>query len=272
MIHAQEPLQHRDALTLTDPTGQCRATAACRTHFEALVLPHLPALLRLAQRFTHEATLAPDLVQETLLRAYRSVHRFEPGTHFWAWLATIMRNVYISQWRKKAWEMALDRMPDLVAPEAHTAVEEPQVTHLAELTAMLTHLVNDDVFQALQSLPKDLRTAILMADMLEYSYADIATYMDCPLGTVMSRLHRARQKLRDRLQPYAMAQGYIQSVSTAGTLSLGGEAMPQPSGISHGTGANAVAMVAPGHMRQTCSSPGGSDPKRVSSCSCIPEG
>jgi len=183
-----------------------------------------------------------------------------------------MRNIYISQQRKKAWEMALDRIPELVDSEAHTAVEEPQVTHLAELTTVLTRLVSDDVFQALQALPKDLRTAILMADILEYSYADIATYMDCPLGTVMSRLHRARQKLRTRLQPYAMAEGYIQSVSTAGTLSLRDKAMPQPSGVSHGAGANAAAGVVPGPMRQTCSSPGCPDPKRISSYSCIPEG
>jgi RNA polymerase sigma-70 factor (ECF subfamily) len=241
MIHEPELLQHRDALTSTDPDGQRPEDAACHTYFEALVMSHLPGLLRLARKLTHEETLAQDLLQETLLRAYRFVHRFEPGTNFRAWLATIMRHLYVDQQRKQPRETSLDMVHETVASGASTAVEVPEVTHV-EIMAALTYFVTDDVLQALQALPEDCRTTVLLADVLEYSYKDIALIMDCPLGTVMSRLHRGRQKLRARLQPYAMAQGYAQPVSAAGTFSLDLKSPPQASGFSRHNGVDFVCI------------------------------
>ena len=241
MIHEPELLQHRDALTSTDPDGQRPEDAACHTYFEALVMSHLPGLLRLARKLTHEETLAQDLLQETLLRAYRFVHRFEPGTNFRAWLATIMRHLYVDQQRKQPRETSLDMVHEIVASGAYAAVEAPEVTHV-EIMAALTHFVTDDVLQALQMLPEDCRTTVLLADVLEYSYKDIAVIMNCPLGTVMSRLHRGRQKLRARLQPYAMAQGYTQPVSAAGTLSLDFKPPPQASGLSRQNGVDFVCI------------------------------
>jgi RNA polymerase sigma-70 factor (ECF subfamily) len=153
--------------------------------------------------------MAQDLMQDTLLKAYRFMHRFEPGTNFWAWLATIMRNLYFSQVRRQAHEamvLDVDRLP---LPTPSDAADDLSLAPLEALHGMLTYLVTDDVMAALDNLPDDYRTTVLLADMLEYSYKDIARAMDCPMGTVMSRLHRGRQMLQTRLRQYAIDQGYI---------------------------------------------------------------
>lgn len=181
--------------------------------FETLVAPHLQALSALAWRFTHNTAMAQDLLQDTLLKAYRFFHRFEVGTNLWAWLLTIMRNLYISQIRKRGKEEVVVDMDRLPLISALSVVPEPVVAELEELPALLPHVVTDDVLQALEALPEEYRTTVLLADLLEYSYKDIATAMDCPMGTVMSRLHRGRHMLKTRLQQYAVDQGYIQAAS-----------------------------------------------------------
>ena len=180
-----------------------------------MVTPHLRTLYSLARRFTHDTALAQDLVQETLLRAYRFTHHFEDGTNFRAWLVTIMRNLYISQQRKQRRQTSLASASALPPPHCHRDQEVPEVSQFTELTLALPHLVTDDVLQALHTLSDDNRMAVLLADVLDYSYEDIAAMMHCPVGTVMSRLHRGRQKLRERLQLYATAQGYVRPPGVA---------------------------------------------------------
>lgn len=180
-----------------------------QTDFEEQIAPHLQALSAIAWRFTHNTAVAQDLVQDTLLKAYRFFHRFEAGTNVWAWLLTIMRNLHISQARKRGHQMILVDVDRLPLASAHSVVEEPALPHPEDLSTVLPFLVTDDVMQALDYLPEEYRTAVLLADLLEYSYKDIATLMDCPIGTVMSRLHRGRQMLQPHLQQYALAQGYI---------------------------------------------------------------
>ena len=182
---------------------------AAQTDFEAQIAPHLQALSAIAWRFTHNTAVAQDLVQDTLLKAYRFYHRFETGTNVWAWLLTIMRNLYISQARKRGHQMILVDVDRLPLASEHAVVDEPALPHPEALSTVLPFLVTDDVMQALDHLPEEYRTAVLLADLLEYSYKDIATLMDCPIGTVMSRLHRGRQMLQPHLQQYALAQGYI---------------------------------------------------------------
>jgi RNA polymerase sigma-70 factor (ECF subfamily) len=179
--------------------------------FEELVSPHLPGLLTLARRFTHDTAVAQDLVQDTLLKAYRFFHRFEAGTNLWAWLMTIMRNLYFSKTRKQAREailVDLDRLPFIAE---HSVVKVPEIPSSVDLNTALPFLVTDDVLEALDNLPADYRTAVLMADLLELPYKEIATRMECPIGTVMSRLHRGRKMLQQRLQGYAVAHGYIRA-------------------------------------------------------------
>ena len=110
--------------------------------------PYLRTLSGMARRLTHDAALAQDLVQDTLFRAYRFAHQFEPGTNFRAWLVTIMRNLYISQRRKQRRQVGPDGITVLPPRVAYAAPEEPDVTHLAELTMALPYLVTDDVFEA----------------------------------------------------------------------------------------------------------------------------
>jgi len=180
-------------------------------NFEELVKPYLKALNAYAWQFTHNSALAQDLVQDTLLKAYRFMHRFEPGTNFWAWLLTIMRNLYFSQVRTQTRETIVaefDHLPMVATP---FPVEPPDVAGAEGLAEALPYMVTDDVLQAIEALPEEYRTAVLLADLLEYSYKDIALAMDCPMGTVMSRLHRGRQMLQQRLQQYALEHGYIQA-------------------------------------------------------------
>lgn len=184
-----------------------------QTGFEELVRPHLYALFALAWRFTHNTALAQDLVQDTLLKAYRFFHRFETGTNFWAWLLTIMRNLYFSQRRKRHQETTTTPVESLPLAAEPALVDSPAIPEFAQLEAMLPYLVTDDVLRALDELPEEYRTTVLLADLLEYSYKDIAATMHCPMGTVMSRLHRGRQMLQARLQQYAVDHGYIRAVN-----------------------------------------------------------
>ena len=189
-----------------------------RRGFEEQIAPHLQALSALAWRFTHNTAMAQDLLQDTLLKAYRFFHRFEAGTNFWAWLLTIMRNLYITQIRKRAREEVLVDIDRLPLISEHSVVEEPVLPRPEDLPTALPYLVTDDVLQALDHLPEEYRTAVLLADLLEYSYKDIATVMDCPIGTVMSRLHRGRQMLQTHLQQYAVNQGYIHNPQNSPTF------------------------------------------------------
>jgi len=188
--------------------------------FEAMVSPHLGALSALAWQLTRDAVHTEDLVQETLLKAYRFLHRFELGTNFRAWLMTMMRHLYFSQLRKQAREVLtqhLEYIPASEPPELETGAEA-DADRLATLNDALPHVVSDEVYNALNEVPETYRTAVLLADVLDYSYKEMADIMDCPIGTVMSRLYRGRQKLQARLQPYAMAQGYIRNESHALSL------------------------------------------------------
>jgi RNA polymerase sigma-70 factor (ECF subfamily) len=195
----------------TDETPVARSQ-----EFEAMVSPHLSTLFALALQLTREASQAQDLVQETMLKAYRFLHRFEPGTNFRAWLATMMRHLYFSHRRKLAREVLTENVEYLAPVTAPGAAAELQIEHLSTLVTYLPHLVSDEVLRALQNVPETYRTAVLMADVLDYSYKEMADAMECPIGTLMSRLYRGRQKLQEQLQPYAVMQGYIRPTGPAG--------------------------------------------------------
>jgi RNA polymerase sigma-70 factor (ECF subfamily) len=159
-----------------------------------------------------------DLVQETLLKAYRFLHRFELGTNFRAWLMTMMRHLYFSQLRKQAREVLTEHLEYIPATAPSELEADADTDRLTTLNDALPHVVSDEVYNALKEVPETYRTAVLLADVLDYSYKEMADIMECPIGTVMSRLYRGRQRLQARLQPYAMSQGYIRN--EAGSLSL----------------------------------------------------
>ncbi|GIX47544.1 MAG: RNA polymerase sigma factor RpoE [Candidatus Tectimicrobiota bacterium] len=176
--------------------------------FAAVALAHSSALYHTALRLTRDPDAAQDLVQETYLRAYRFFHRFQPGTQAKAWLITILRHAYINAWRQAVRRPA---QVDFAAVEPVYAAPDSAPERPGRLEAQLDHLLQDEVKQALASLPEPYRQVVVLADLEDYAYKEIAARLDCPIGTVMSRLFRARRRLRRQLEAFARAAGYLQS-------------------------------------------------------------
>src|SRR5256885_2896813 len=176
--------------------------------FEAEALPLLPGLYSAAFRLTRNASDAEDLVQETFLRAYRGFHQFEPGTNLKAWLYRILTNTFINSYRKK------QREPQTVSDDEvedwylYSKMSEEGMEPSAE-AAVLESLPDEDVQEALSSLPEQFRMAVMLADVEGFSYKEIAEIMGVPIGTVMSRLHRGRKTLVKRLCDVVRERGLV---------------------------------------------------------------
>ncbi|HJZ83663.1 MAG TPA: sigma-70 family RNA polymerase sigma factor [Polyangia bacterium] len=170
-----------------------------REEFEEAALPHLDSLFGAALRLTRNERDAEDLVQDTILRAYRFFHRFERGTNAKAWLFKILSNTFANKYRKRQRERTvLDQVEAEATPPTQT--RDPE-------TYLLGRLFSEQVQQALQELPEDFRWAVMLADLEDFSYREIADIMDCPIGTVMSRIYRGRRLLQRMLAEYAREQG-----------------------------------------------------------------
>jgi len=170
-----------------------------REEFEAEVLPHTDALFANALRLTHSRPDAEDLVQETVLRSFRFFERFERGTNVKAWLLRIQYNTFVNRYRRSTKEREIKDVmtvepsgEDVVSREALRALTDPTGNALRPLLAR-------EIEAALETLPEDHRMVVVLADIEELSYKEIAEVLGCPIGTVMSRLHRARRTLRTRL-------------------------------------------------------------------------
>jgi RNA polymerase sigma-70 factor, ECF subfamily len=174
--------------------------------FQKEALPHLDALYNFALRMTADPDDADDLVQETFLKAYRFFDKFEKGTNCKAWLFRIMKNSFINIYRKTSKE------PDKVD---YDDVEEFYHVIRAESTdsndlqeKLFSNVLDDDVTRALESLPEEFRTVVILCDIEGFTYEEIADFVECPIGTVRSRLHRGRKMLRTKLLDYARKRGY----------------------------------------------------------------
>lgn len=176
--------------------------------FEAIALEHFDALYNTAVRLTRNATEAQDLVQETYLKAYRFFHRFEPGTNIKAWLFTILRNTYINTYRRAVRQQSQVDF-EQVSPFYADTSPSPAWDDRKSMEEMLHHVVQDDVKRALDDLPEEYRIVVLLADLEDFSYKEIAAIVACPVGTVMSRLFRGRRLLRKHLEDFAKKSGYI---------------------------------------------------------------
>ena len=179
--------------------------------FEALVEPHVDALLRTAQRLTRDDGSAEDLVQDALLKGFRFFDRFEPETNFKAWIFKILMNAFVNTYRRR---QRLGAQTDLDA--AMEAVDEESIPATSDLAdtysgrqAAVFELVDDRVRQALLDLPEHLRIVFMLAVIEDLKYREIADILECPVGTVMSRLFRARAMLRQRLEQFADEAGYV---------------------------------------------------------------
>jgi RNA polymerase sigma-70 factor (ECF subfamily) len=180
--------------------------------FQRDALPLLDSLYGAALRMTRNPADAEDLVQETMLRAYRSFDRFEPGTNLKAWLFRILTNAYINAYRKKQREpqkVSQDQIEDFDLYQ-ELKDHDPDLARTPE-NIVLDSLVDSDILEAIEDLPEQFRLAVVLSDIEGFSYAEMAEIMDVPMGTVMSRLHRGRRALQKRLWELARERGIVKS-------------------------------------------------------------
>lgn len=169
-----------------------------RNAFETIALPYTKSIHNAALCLTRCPEDAGDLVQETFLRAYRTFSNFTPGTNCKAWLFTIMYSIFVNKYRKE------QRHPEPIS------IEESDEAFKQSLAIWdpLPEEMEKEVSQALDCLPEHFRSAVLLVDVEEMSYEEAAVVLNCPIGTVRSRLFRARKLLFTELQGYARQQGY----------------------------------------------------------------
>jgi RNA polymerase sigma-70 factor (ECF subfamily) len=175
--------------------------------FEVESTSHLDALYGFALRLTRNPADAEDLVQEAFLRAYRFRDSYAPGTNMRAWMFKILSNLFINRYRRSTRETAaLDGVEGDAIAEA--ALSRSSVRLLRDPEAHFdAGLFAEHVTRALDALPADFRAVVILSDIEEFSYKEIAEIMACPIGTVMSRLHRARRALQKALVDYATTAG-----------------------------------------------------------------
>jgi RNA polymerase sigma-70 factor (ECF subfamily) len=174
--------------------------------FEKEFFPHMDALYNFAFHLTYDEDDANDLVQETYMKAYRFANSYVEGTNAKAWLFKILKNAFINEYRKKS------KQPNKVDYEeivSYHDQEDVQLIGTLDLREeIFQDMLGDEVTKAINTLPVDFRTVILLCDIEGFTYEEIAKIIDIPIGTVRSRLHRARQMLKELLEDYAKTLGY----------------------------------------------------------------
>jgi len=180
-------------------------TASSRGEYEELVNVHLDGLYGTARRLTRNAASAEDLVQETMLKAWRSFHTFRPGTNARAWLYRILMNTYFDAQRKHSREPEIVVADDLGDLYLYGRVRDEAILRESgnPEVAVLEHVMDETVRSSLEALPVAFLAAVLLVDVDGFAYKEAADVLGIPVGTVMSRLYRGRHALRRRLVDYA---------------------------------------------------------------------
>lgn len=182
-------------------------TALGVREFESEALGHASSLYAVALRMTRRQADAEDLVQDTLLKAIRARHQFQVGTNLRAWLLRILTNTFINKYKRGVLERSLLGAEDL-DPVSEGWMGTATLRALRDPEAhALRPLIEEEIRAAVDELPEDFRLAVLLVDMQELSYKEAAEVLGCPIGTVMSRLHRGRRILKTRLASQARALG-----------------------------------------------------------------
>lgn len=174
--------------------------------FEQELLPHADALYNFAYHLTYHEADANDLVQETFMKAFRFIHSFDSGTNAKAWLFKILKNGFINDYRKKKKEPYKVDFEDVIAYQ--DADDDNGIVGYDLGEDIFDGMLGDEITIALNRLPIDFKTVILLCDIEGFSYEEIAKIIDIPIGTVRSRLHRARNMLKESLKEYAEKMGY----------------------------------------------------------------
>lgn len=174
--------------------------------FDEELLPHIESLHTFAYHLAYDDDQAKDLVQETYLKAYRFIDKYQTGTNAKAWLFKILKNAYINEYRKKSKRPQQVDLEDFIS--YHDTSEDSKVQYLDLREEIFETMMGDEVTNAINSLPVDFRTVVLLCDIEGFSYEEISKIIDIPIGTVRSRLFRARNMLKEKLKEYAEGKGY----------------------------------------------------------------
>ena len=175
--------------------------------FNREFMPHINSMYNFAFRLTMDEDDANDLVQDTYLKAFRFISSFERGTNAKAWLFRILKNSFINDYRKRSKEPS--KVDYQEVETTYNSEEAAEVDHTTDLRVeTVQDMIGDEVANALNSLPVDFRTVIILCDIEGFTYEEMAKILDIPIGTVRSRLHRARNLLKDKLRTYASSMGY----------------------------------------------------------------
>ncbi len=197
----------RDAGGLVRVDREKESAEQRRKRFEADALQYMNQLYSAALRYTKNPVDAQDLVQDTYAKAYVSFHQFEPGTNLKAWLYRILTTTFINTYRKdqRRPQLSDQELEDWQIADAssHTSDQGKSAEDVA-----LENLPDSDIKRALAEIPEEFRMAVYLADVEGFSYKEIAEIVGVPTGTVMSRLHRGRKQLREKLTDYARELGY----------------------------------------------------------------
>lgn len=174
--------------------------------FQEEIIPHLDSIYNFALRLTSDPTDAEDLVQDTIVKAYRFFNSYEKGTNARAWLFRILKNSFINNYRKKSKQPNQVDYSDVSPFYESVRSEQSDTTDLED--HMYREMLDDELTEALQSVPEDFRTVVLLCDVEGFTYEEIANMLDVPIGTIRSRLHRGRNLLKAKLTDYASEKGF----------------------------------------------------------------
>lgn len=176
--------------------------------FNEEIIPHLDALYNFGLRLTADPNDAEDLVQDTIVKAYRFFSSYEKGTNAKAWLFRILKNSYINNYRKKSKKPAEVDYDEVATFYESIRADRTETSNLED--KMFRELIDDDLSKALNGIPEDFRTVVLLCDVEDFTYEEIANMLDVPIGTIRSRLHRGRNLLKAQLMDYAEKRGYTE--------------------------------------------------------------
>ncbi|MBO6584996.1 MAG: sigma-70 family RNA polymerase sigma factor [Gracilimonas sp.] len=174
--------------------------------FDEEIIPHMDALYNFALRLTTDPNDAEDLVQDTIVKAYRFFSSYEKGTNAKAWMFRILKNSFINNYRKTSKKPSQVDYDEVSSYYESIRAERTDTSDLESL--MFREMMDDDLSNALKRLPEDFRTVVLLCDVDGYTYEEIANMLDVPIGTIRSRLHRGRNLLKTELLEYAKTRGY----------------------------------------------------------------
>ncbi|MCX6149658.1 MAG: sigma-70 family RNA polymerase sigma factor [Ignavibacteriales bacterium] len=175
--------------------------------FYSEVVPHLNPLKNFALKMTHDNDESNDLVQSTLLKAFRFFDMYKKGTNTKAWLFKIMKNSFINDYRKMKREPVKVNYEDI--ENFYETIKSDEVKSRHYNNDDFNNILDDEITYALSALPDESRTIVFLCDIEGYSYEEIADFIGCPVGTVRSRLHRTRKILYAMLYQYAQKNGYV---------------------------------------------------------------